>query len=214
MRFLKNKIARAMECAKAVQQKQVKLEPTLEYVKIEQAVLVKHEETSSVKTQPFTPKRTPKSPETSVKSASTPVKRKRESNANKNIVKNYARAMVNFALSNVATATIEDLIKQENNPGINLRTFRKFMDEQKEEVTSIRRLRELLLPCDQDEEVFAGFKRIFKEIGMIFIRDFSLNWIYNSKVGDKLTHVKYRFKMMRRVQNPEYFTYIENFAKK
>ena len=55
-------------------------------------------------------------------------------------------------------------------------------------------------------------KRVFKAIGIIFIRDFTVNWVYNSKIADKLTHLKYRFKMLRRVQNPEFFTYLEDFG--
>jgi len=212
MRFLKNKIARATGRVPGLQPIDFKVEPLSQpaapqFVKIEQGLIVKYEETNSVKTEPQTPSRGPKSPE-------TPTRRKRESNVNKNIVKNYARAMVNFALSGIATAMVENLLAKEKPLNVNLRGFRKFMEEQKEEVTSIRRLRELLLPCGQDSETLAGYKRVFKAIGMVFIRDFSVNWIYNSKVGDKLTHVKYRFKMLRRVQNPEFFTYIEGFTKK
>ncbi len=213
MRFLKNKIARATGRVPGLQPIDFKVESlsqpdALQSVKIEQGFVVKYEETNSIPTEAQTPSRSARSP------AETPARRKRESNVNKNIVKNYARAMVNFALSGIATAMVENLLAKEKPLNVNLRGFKKFMEEQKEEVTSIRRLRELLLPCDKDSSTLAAYKRVFKAIGMLFIRDFSVNWIYSSKVGDKLTHVKYRFKMMRRVQNPEFFTYIEGFTKK
>jgi len=207
MRFLKNKIARAMELANARLLKQIKEEAqeasSASFAKVDQAITMKTEENTSVTTGPCTPKRLPKSPETQVK-------RKRESNINKNIVKNYARAMVNFALSKVATPYLQELFKKEEYA--EMKGFLTFIEAKKEEITSIRRLRDLLVPTEQDDELVQGYKRVFKAIGLIFIRDFTVNWVYSSKISDKLTHLKYRFKMLRRVQNPEFFTYLEDFG--
>jgi len=207
MRFLKNKVAKAMELAQIRLRKQIKEEAleasSASFAKVDQAIAMKTEENTSVTTGPCTPKRVPKSPE-------TPVKRKRESNINKNIVKNYARAMVNFALSRVATPYLQELFQKEEYA--DLKGFLIFIEAKKEEVTSIRRLRDMLVVSEQDGELVAGYKRVFKAIGIIFIRDFTVNWVYNSKIADKLTHLKYRFKMLRRVQNPEFFTYLEDFG--
>jgi len=178
------------------------------FVKLEQGITIKSEEPVYVKTEVFPTKTVQKS-----FSAPVPVRRpKRESKINKNIIKNYARAMVNFAQSEVAAPYLAEFLKGE--PNVNLQGFLVFMESQKDEITSIRRLRELLLISEVEEEKIASFKRIFQAVSLVFIRDFSVNWIYNSKISDKLTHTKYRFKIYRRVQHPECFTYLEDFSRK
>ena len=215
MRFLKNKIARAMQLAEANNRIPAKVESwdsAPHFVKLEQGISIKSEEPIYVKTEVFPMKTVQKSSPKSSPVA-VPVRRpKRESKINKNIIKNYARAMVNFAQSEVAAPYLAEELKAE--PNVNLQGFLLFMESQKDEITSIRRLRELLLINEVEDERIASFKRIFQAVSLVFIRDFSVNWIYNSKISDKLTHTKYRFKIFRRVQNPECFTYLEDFSRK
>ena len=177
-------------------------EPVIQQVKVEPET---SEESLSMKTEtPVLKKVTSNSKSTS--------NRKRESNTNKNIVKNYARAMSNFALSKTAQPYLQEILEIQGK--VSLRGFKMFIKKNKEDITSIRRLRELLLITEEDAELVCGYKNVFKALSMVFLKSFSVNWIYASKVSDKLTHVKYRFKMMRRVENPEYFTYLEDFARK
>ncbi len=177
-------------------------EPVIQQVKVEPET---SEESLSMKTEtPVLKKVTSNSKSTS--------NRKRESNTNKNIVKNYARAMSNFALSKTALPYLQEILEIQGK--VSLRGFKMFIKKNKEDITSIRRLRELLLITEEDAELVCGYKNVFKALSMVFLKSFSVNWIYASKVSDKLTHVKYRFKMMRRVENPEYFTYLEDFARK
>ncbi len=136
---------------------------------------------------------------------------RKEVQSNKNIVKNYARAMVNFAVSTLALPYLDKIIQAETK--INLNDFRMFMQEQKEDITSIKNLRELLLVSKTDDENVAIYKKVFQQTCVVFVKFFSVNWVYNSKVSDKVTHVRYRGKLLRRIRNPEYFTYLENVGR-
>jgi len=135
---------------------------------------------------------------------------KKDFQSNKNIIKNYARAMVNFALSSLSMPYLSKLLLRED---VNLKDFKHFMQGQKEEINSIKNLRELLLIKDDESVKISAYKSIFKDLCVTFVKFFAVNWIYNSKVCDKLTHLKYRYKILRRIRNPEFFTYLENFNK-
>jgi len=139
-----------------------------------------------------------------------PKDQKKEYQSNKNVLKNYARAMMNFALSNLATSYLEEINKEEN---IDIKDFRAYIIEQKEAITSIKNLRGLLLVNQEDSTEEAAFKRLFQKVSMIFVKFFSVRWIYNSKIVEKLIHLKYRLRILRRLRNPEYFTHLEGFNK-
>lgn len=137
--------------------------------------------------------------------------RSKQPQKNKNIVKNYARVMINFALSNMAYPYVQKVLERE---GVDFKQFVTFVSVYKEDVTSIKTLREMLLvEEDKDTQAIAACKRTFKAISEIFIKFFCVNWIYNSKLADKSLHLSYRFKILRRIRNPEHFTYLENFNK-
>jgi len=126
----------------------------------------------------------------------------------KNIIKNYGRALQNFAISNMVMPYLAPLIQREQ---VLLKDFRKFFYSKKKQVRSIAGLRSLLLVSREDDNQTAAFKRIFKEISIIFIKFFSVNWIFSGKLLNKIAHLKCRFKMLRRIKNPENFTYLKGF---
>ena len=141
-------------------------------------------------------------------------------------MKNYARALANFALSNIAIPYLRVLINKSFN---NKRTkvhqnketteselckFRVYIERNKEKVNCIKQLRELLLGDTKDPAETIRFKELFKDISVVFLKFFSVNWLYSSKIGDKVAHLKYRLKLLRRVQNPEFFTHLEEFSRK
>jgi hypothetical protein len=129
----------------------------------------------------------------------------------KNIMKNYCRALTNFALSRIALHYLIPMLELHQ---IKLEDFQEFIEERKEKVNCIKNLREMLLIEDDDCDHTALLKNIFKEISIVFLKNFSVNWIFNSKICDKRVHLKYRFKILRRVQHPIYFTYLEDFQAK
>jgi len=123
----------------------------------------------------------------------------------KNVAKNYGRAICNFVISEISDLYLEPLIK---NTSIDIKVYRKFIKEKKESMDGIESLRELLLPNEADDKLIADYKKTFQHLAIIFIKYFSVNWIYGGKLSYKMEYLKLRFKMLRRVQNPELFTCI------
>lgn len=130
----------------------------------------------------------------------------------KNILKNYIRALINFALSETS---LPFLSKKFQEGGLNPEVFRNLMNSRKTTVNSIKDLRELLLVDKrQDSPEMIVFKQTFKDLSVNFIKFYCVNWVFHSRVSDKITHLNYRFKILRRIRNPEHFTYLESFSEK
>jgi len=176
-------------------------------VKIEPEPLVKieHEILNSVPKRMSTRQATTHKPSASKKVMSP------ERTPSRNIIKNYSRALTTFALSSMALSYLETIIAKEGSL-MTLKDFLDFVKENKKRVNCIKNLREMLLVSSYDNKKIAAMKKVFTRICEIFLKFFSVNWIYNSKISDKMMHMKYRFKMLRRVRNPEYFTYLEGFT--
>ena len=140
--------------------------------------------------------------------------------SSKNIMKNYARALANFPLMNIAQTQLREIIAKispnqaQESVETQLIEFRSYIKENKGKINCIKNLRENLLVTHKDSAQIAGFKRLFKDISIIFLKFFSVNWLFSSKIEDKMTHLKYRMKLLRRVKNPEFFTYLEDSSKK
>jgi len=81
-------------------------------------------------------------------------------------------------------------------------------------VNSIEGLRGLLIRDARDDSEMNAYKIIFQEVCIVFLMFFSVNWIYDGKMVQKRAHLKFRFKMLRRIQDPEYFTYLKTTFKK
>ena len=129
----------------------------------------------------------------------------------KNIIINYGRAIATFVTSKLALPYLQTYI---DDGSMILKEFIDFINEEKVKIGGIQGLRSLLLVEDKDEPKIAIFKRVFKSLSEIFIKYFSVNWIIHGKVTHKLTYLKYRSKILRRVQNPEYFTYVRRSVPK
>jgi len=142
----------------------------------------------------------------------TPKRGRRKCAFGNNIMKNYCRALVNFGISPMA----EPYVKQEEGETtiISPETFRSILNSKKKKVNCIKTLRALLLNDGRDSKEMRAFKPVFQRVCIVFLKFFCANWIFNSKVADKMKHLKYRGKMLRRVQNPQYFTYLEDFSQK
>lgn len=130
--------------------------------------------------------------------------------SSKTIVKNFGKAMCSFASSELALPYIREICNK--GEGF-MKAFQLYIKKKKKTVDSIEHLRVLLLVNERDNEDSALYKRIFQHLSIIFIKYFSVNWIFQGKMTYKDIHLKARFKMLRRVQNPEYFTYFKGFVK-
>jgi len=190
MRFLKNKILLAQEFKKQSQRKQ------------------------ELANKP--PKTTSKS-NSSLSSPSSPKKRRaiptgviitpEKIRCTKNIAKNYGSAIATFACSDIAKPYLKPLYEQEN---LTHEAFIHYAKQLKKIITGIDSFRNSLLVKAGDSQPTASCKRVFQKISEIFIKYFSVNWIFTARIAHKLVYLKYRGKMLRRVQNPELFTYVKS----
>jgi hypothetical protein len=123
----------------------------------------------------------------------------------KNVAKNYGRAICNFIISSIADPYIEDLQKQFSVEG---KLFKMYIKEKKNLLDGIDSFRAMLLKTNEDSKEVLQYKSMFQKLCEIFIKYFSANWICSGKLTYKMEYLKFRHKMLRRVQNPELFTYI------
>ena len=123
-----------------------------------------------------------------------------------NIVKNYGKAMATFAISEAAIPYLQSFL---NLNRVKYERFTDFIYSHKESIDCIGSLRNLLLINEEDSDETAVYKNIFKEICLIFLKYFAVNWIYNGKMTRKREHLNCRFHLMRRISKPSQFTYLK-----
>ena len=131
----------------------------------------------------------------------------------KNIIKNYGKALCAFASSKIAIPYLQKLAIKGGYHDFNIKKFMQQMQMKKKTTNSMEHLRQILIEEDGDSIEQRIFKRIFKDVSIIFMKYFAVNWIFSGKLVQKNIHMKFRFKMMRRIQNPEYFTYLKTTVK-
>jgi len=129
-----------------------------------------------------------------------------EAKATKTVVKNYGKAIASFSTSEIAEPYLLPLINHEE---CNYDDFIKYISIAKESIEGIDTLRGLLLVRPEDDPTKAAYKRVFQGIAEIFIKYFSVNWIFSGRMMNKKAHLNLRHKMLRRVQHPELFTYLK-----
>ena len=186
MRFLKKKIARALQFAHSHQ------------------TPVADSETSD-RLETFQ-----KTPEMDMSPEETPqqdCQRKRKASSSNNIMKNYARALVNFGLSHLAQPFL-------TNGDISPDKFHQVLKSKRKNVNCIKGLRGLLLQERRDSKDTRAFKIMFQKICEVFMKYYCVNWIFHSRVDDKMKHLSYRGKILRRVKDPVHFTYLEDFVRR
>ena len=170
MPLLKNKIAKLTQKRAQMleQQLNVKIEPAFE-VKFEPAIEVKIE-VSSFSDESFKPepvkKSQAKAPKEMAKKNGKQQERvtattqaKKTANSAKNIVKNFARAMVIFAISKLAVPYISHKLKELN---LDLKDFQQYLAQRKENMDGISSLRGLILIESHDDDETAAIKIVFQ----------------------------------------------------
>jgi len=203
MGLLKQKIARAIQAQKLKQHsKQITLKP----FNLVLSSTIIQEEPIQIIQEPLI------SPSSSMTNTTTktPSPSKRRIAYGNNIMKNYCRALVNFALSSMAVPYLQNY----HGATISYEKFHQMLSAKKKTINCIKSLRNYLLQNNADTSEMKAFKIMFQRTSEVFLKYFCVNWIFNSKVEDRMKHLKYRGKMLRRVQSPEHFTYLEDFVKK
>jgi len=123
----------------------------------------------------------------------------------KNIVKNFGKAISNFAMSEISAPYLDPILEKE---GVKLQDFIAYINKTKSNIDGLFRFRALLIPLKEDTEEISAIKRVYRAIGEVFIKYFSVNWIFHGRIQYKEAHLKSRYKMLRRIQHPELFTYL------
>jgi len=127
----------------------------------------------------------------------------------KNIVKNYGKALCAFASSALAVPYLESIIAKHSYAFISIKAFMDYINEKKSNMNNIVSLRRLLVQENGDSRELMAYKHVFQQISIVFLKYFSVNWIFNGKIVQKKAHLKFRFKMLRRISDPEHFTYLK-----
>ena len=193
MRFLKNKIAKAQISSPDSNNIQVKIEESAQ------------EAVSDESEQEWVPNHSKRGANSHNGQKSPP---KRRSVSCDNIIKNYGRALTMFAISKMAEPYLSRLT---NRYDFKLKAFRRFVKLRKKAANCIRKIREMLpMSCYQNDANYV-YKQVFQEVSIIFLKFFCINWLYNSKINEKVEHLNYRFKIQRRIKDPEHFTYLRDF---
>lgn len=214
MRYLKNKLARARDNVNRLSPSQEDNHPSEQdsnFTEDRKDVEVSIEEDSSMDSSIAisSKRKSRKTRETRESKSALKQKPERGSTSAKNIVKNYGRALANFAASDLAVPYLMVLLHRDD---ARIKEFRKFIGTKKKQARCIKGLRNLLITQHEDPHMITTFKKVFKDLSVTFIKYFSVNWIFSGKLCDKITHLKYRFKILRRIRNPEHFTYLKGFS--
>ena len=129
---------------------------------------------------------------------------KRISERLKNIVKNYGKNCASFAIGDLGFKYLAQKLTNDE-----ITRFKAYIRVRIPTITNISKFREMLLANQNDEPEIIKFKQTFQKICEIFVEDYSINWIFHSpRISDVKGHIFARGKMLRRIQNPTYFTYI------
>ena len=134
--------------------------------------------------------------------------RKRSSSDTKNVVKNYGKAICSFVISDIARPYREKLLESF---GVTFDALRDYVLLYKEQIDSIVSFRWMLVADDYDSVEIQNIKKIFRALSEVFVRDFAVNWIITGKSKNKQTLLEFRFRMLRRIQNPDSFCSLKNF---
>jgi len=126
-----------------------------------------------------------------------------------NIVKNYSRAFTNFSLSSLALPHLKpELLKYD----LSYDDFNTYIIKNKPKINCIKNLRGALFIKSNDNDKMKALKEVFQKMCQVFLKYYSVNWLFHSRIDNKMIHLNYRFKILRRVNNPEYFTYLEGYS--
>jgi hypothetical protein len=125
--------------------------------------------------------------------------------ATKNIIKNYGRAIANFILTPLFEPYMiaEPLMKD-----INWREFRHFVEEVRDNLVNLETFRKIISIDQSDDSKVVAFKKLFVKGAVIFIKYFSVNWIFDSKVVYKQMYLRFRGTLLRGVLDPSKLTLI------
>jgi len=121
----------------------------------------------------------------------------------KNVAKNYGKFCTNWALKPLGLQLVLRKLKAELLEG-----YKEYINERKD-IGSIKAFRDLLLVEKEDSVEVRQYKQAFQYISEILVREYSHNWIFSSsRIEDQWALVCAKEKILRRIREPEFFTYL------
>jgi len=128
----------------------------------------------------------------------------------KNVDLTYIKAIITFANSHMALPYIKACLQQEN---LKFTDLISFITTTKDCITNgVQAFWSLFLDEVRGDPKTEACKRIFESLSQVFIDNFSVDWINQSKLVHKEAYLKYRQKMLKKLQSPEH--YIQSSKKK
>jgi hypothetical protein len=123
----------------------------------------------------------------------------------KNVVKNYGKQIIKFIKHPLGKKIA---MEQLNGDTKQVGMLALYMKSQSE-ITNMNDFRNILIVREEDGEEIKLYKEAFKAMSIEFVQSYSHNWIFNSnRIADKWSHIYAKPKILRRLKNPEFFTYL------
>lgn len=91
-------------------------------------------------------------------------------------------------------------------PSMTFSSFMAILRARKRRINSIADLRSFWLESEEED-----FPKIARILSNIFLRFYSLEYIFNSRISNYAGHVKYRGRLVEALQNPHNFTSIKQY---
>ncbi len=118
----------------------------------------------------------------------------------KNLFKNFGRAICSFILSEISNSYRDSLLQQFE---VEESEFNKYVLKKKSEIIGLNEFEDLFLARSQDNDKVLKFKKLLAALARVFIKYFSVNWIVHGKIQYKLSYLKFRNKILRKIQSLE-----------
>lgn len=123
----------------------------------------------------------------------------------KNLVKNFGRAIANFAQSELAFPYLQNFIQSHPT---DTNGFEDYCLFQRDNIQTIETFKEACMPQEEDDKILSGHKKLFQHLALVFMKYFSVNWIFSGRMMYKEEYLKFRGPLLRRIKDPEAFIYI------
>ena len=137
-----------------------------------------------------------------------------ELRSQKNMIRNYGKAICSFAVNTIALPYIENILEQEQITEISLTDFFDFVRWRRSKIETINTFKESVYPAENDGDKHRNFKKLLFSLAEVFMKHYCVNWIYSSKLGNKMEHLKYRFRFLRMLKSPVFFANVKSVIKK
>ena len=123
---------------------------------------------------------------------------KKLKNETKNIPKNYGKAIISFIEK--CKQRVSEIC---SHTGVPFEEFYEEMLETKKSINTIADLRRLWV-----DYKYAKCMRI---VSGLFLRKYSMSYIFNSRISNFRSHIKYRHRICEAIKDPQKFRHIKDY---